>query len=117
VAQRMWGRLYADVDVKLRRGAWYKVLRIEGLDAVIEVNRKPRTVLKALLEISTRPPIRWSMVAVPPNRKNAVGTPGERYGVCPSCNERSAIPKRAKRHACPHCKREYEVAWDEKYLG
>jgi hypothetical protein len=119
MTERLWGRLQADVDVRLRRGAWYKVLKAEGLEVVIEVNRQPCLILKALLEISSKPPVRWSVVPKPKRFRPPSGTAplGDRYGVCPSCNERAALPKRADRHRCPHCRREYEVAWDEAYLS
>ncbi len=116
MAERMWGRLQADLNVKLRRGAWYRVLRIKGLEAVIEVNLRPYTILKALLEISPKPPVRWTVVPV---RKQAPAAPaklGESYGVCPSCTERATLPRRAARHTCPRCRRDYAVAWDERYL-
>jgi hypothetical protein len=113
----MWGRLQADVDIKLRRGAWYKVLKVQGLDAILEVNKQPRAVLKALLELSKRPPIRWSVVPTPKTARRTPLKPGDRYGVCPSCNERSILPRRAERHTCPRCRRDYAIAWDEPYLG
>lgn len=117
MAERLWGRLQTDLNVQLRRGAWYKVLKIEGLEAVIEVNLRPYPILKALLEISPKPPVRWTVVPVPKHAAKAPAKPGESYGVCPSCTQRAALPRRAERHTCPRCLRDYAVAWDERYLG
>src|SRR2546421_6637454 len=36
----MWARLRADLNVKLRRGAWYRITRLDPLQAVLEVDRK-----------------------------------------------------------------------------
>jgi len=113
---RLWGRLRTDLDVKLRRGAWYKVLKVEGMEATIEVNLRPYTILKGLLEISAKPPVRWTVVLVPQHVKHAPAKPGESYGVCPSCTQRAALPRRAERYTCPRCRRDYAVAWDERYL-
>jgi hypothetical protein len=116
MAGRLWGRLRTDLDVQLRRGAWYKVLKVEGLEATIEVNLRPYTILKGLLELSAKPPVRWTVVPVPQHVKHAPAKPGESYGVCPSCTQRAALPRRAERYTCPRCRRDYAVAWDERYL-
>ncbi|HET7789222.1 MAG TPA: hypothetical protein VFK78_00330 [Gemmatimonadales bacterium] len=113
-AKPQWARLQADVNIRIRRGAWYKVKEIGELNAVIEVNKRPVSVLKALLEIVDRPPPKWTMVHAPGNSRAA---PADRYGVCPACSERAVVRKRARRFRCPHCKWEFEVAWDEGYLG
>jgi len=41
---------------------------------------------------------------------------GERYGVCPSCGERTPLAKKVKRLRCANCKWEFDVAWGEPYL-
>src|SRR6266550_4420147 len=33
----MWARLRADLNLKLRRGAWYRITRLDPLQAVLEV--------------------------------------------------------------------------------
>lgn len=110
----LYARLQADVDVKLRRGAWYRVLDLGDLEAVIEVNKRPHTVLRAMLEIQKRPPLRWTVVPHPKQSRKA--DLGVEYGVCPSCRTRAPLPKRAKELQCPRCKQEYEVNWGEAYL-
>jgi hypothetical protein len=111
----LFARLQADVDVKIRRGAWYRVLDLGDLDAVIEVNKRPMTVLRAMLQIQQRPPLRWTVVPQPTGgRRKAVL--GVEYGVCPSCRTRAPLPKKARELKCPRCKQEYEVNWGEAYL-
>lgn len=110
----LFARLQADVDLKIRRGAWYRVLDLGDLEAVIEVNKRPMTVLRAMLEIQQRPPLRWTVVPHPEGRRKA--TLGVEYGVCPSCRTRAPLPKKARDLQCPRCKQEYEVNWGEAYL-
>jgi len=112
----LFARLQADVDLKIRRGAWYRVLDLGDLEAVIEVNRRPLTVLRAMLEIQQRPPLRWTVVPRPPGRK-APAELGVQYGVCPSCRTRAPLPKRSRELQCPRCKQEFAVNWGEGYLG
>jgi len=117
MTERLYARLREDVNIRLRRGAWYRVLKLQDLKAVLDVNGKPRSVATALLEIVKRPPPRWTVVSQRPDgaRKAPVSF-AERYGVCPSCGERAALPRRVERLRCGNCKWEFEVAWDEMYL-
>lgn len=110
----LFARLQADVDLKIRRGAWYRVLDLGDLEAVIEVNKRPMTVPRAILEIQQRPPLRWTVVPQPTGRRKA--TLGVEYGVCPSCRTRAPLPRRARELQCPRCKHEFEVNWGEAYL-
>lgn len=103
-----------DVDVRLRRGAWYRVLEEKDLEVVIEVGGRPKAFLKAMIEIVDRPYPKWTVVRAPKGVPRA--SLGDPYGVCPSCGERAKLPRRAKRLKCPACKWEFEVAWDEGYL-
>jgi hypothetical protein len=115
--ERLYARLRENVNVRLRRGAWYKVLRVEGLKAILEVNGRNVVVAAALLEIVKRPPPRWTVVTQTPDfTRKAPRHLTERYGVCPSCGERAALPSRVRRLRCAYCKFEFEVAWDEAYL-
>jgi len=111
----LFARLQADVDVKIRRGAWYRVLDLGDLDAVIEVNKRPMTVLRAMLEIQQRPPLRWTVVPHPTGGRRKAEL-GVEYGVCPSCRTRAPLPKKARALTCPRCKQEYAVNWGEAYL-
>jgi hypothetical protein len=117
VTERLYARLCENVNLHIRRGAWYRVLKLEELPATLEVNRHPVPVAKALLEFAKRPPAQWtvvqqraSWVAAPPAGFSGV------YAVCPSCTERAPLPARTKRMTCPACKWEFPVAWNEHYL-
>jgi len=111
----LFARLQADVDLKIRRGAWYRVLDLGDLEAVIEVNKRPLTVLRAMIEIQQRPPLRWTVVPRSSPARKAAAL-GMEYGVCPSCRTRAPLPKRARELQCPRCKGEFEVNWGEAYL-
>ena len=117
MSERLYARLNENVNLHIRRGAWYRVLDLEDLHATLEVNRRPVTVAKALLEFVKRPPPKWTVVQ---QRASWIRIPpvgfAEQYGVCPSCTERAPLPPRVKRMVCPSCKWEFEVAWDEGYL-
>ena len=117
MTERLYARLRENVNIRLRRGAWYRVLKLEGLKAILDVNGKPKAVASALLEIVKRPPPRWTVVTQGPgDAKKAPPSFAERYAVCPSCGERAALPRRVPRMRCANCKWEFEIAWDEMYL-
>lgn len=109
MAPLLFARLQADVDLKIRRGAWYRVLDLGDLQAVIEVNRQPVSVLRAWLEIQQRPPLRWSIVSPPAASRKVPAELRPEYGVCPNCRARSPLPKRARTVECPRCSEEFEV--------
>jgi hypothetical protein len=114
-----WARLQADIDVNLRRGAWYRLLKLDGFDAVVDVNRRPVPVVRAFLQISTSPPRRWTVVPTPRTARAARALPADmasHYAVCPSCRDRVALPGRPARMLCHRCRVEFAVAWDEQYL-
>ena len=109
----LFARVHADVPLKLRRGAWYRVLELNDLQAVIEVNRRKVSVLRAWLEIRDRPPQRWAVVEG--SKENGKAPPPLRgiYGVCPNCRTRAPLPKRARVHGCGKCGQEFEIDWAE----
>ncbi|HYX81229.1 MAG TPA: hypothetical protein VE714_02475 [Gemmatimonadales bacterium] len=109
----LFARVHADVPLKLRRGAWYRVLELNDLQAVIEVNRRKVSVLRAWLEIRDRPPQRWAVVEG--SKENGKAPPPLRgmYGVCPNCRTRAPLPKRARAHGCGKCGQEFEIDWAE----
>lgn len=112
-----WGRLQANVNCRLRRGAWYRVLQASPLQAVVDVNRTLLKVPLYLLEIVSKPPRRWTVVPTPKSARRAGARLGDAYAVCPSCRHRMAFRGRPERMACERCLVEFDVAWDEAYLG
>lgn len=113
---QQWARLQTDVNVKLRRGAWYRIVKLGAVEAVLDVNRQPLTVSRTLLQIVQIPPSRWSVVPAPRNALRFPSSWGERYAVCPSCRGRSPLEGRPTTMRCTRCNGLYEVAWNEPYL-
>jgi len=111
-----WARLQNDVNVKLRRGAWYRIVKLGPVEAVLDVNRQPVTVARALLQIVQVAPTRWSVVPAPRNSLRFPASWGTRYGVCPACRGRSAIEGQPTNLRCARCNGLFDVAWNEPYL-
>lgn len=111
-----WARLQADLDVRLRRGAWYRVIKQDGMAVVLEVNRQAFPVVKAFLDIITSPPRRWTVVPRPENARKVPREWGTHYAVCPYCRGRAPLKGQPRRMTCDRCHGEYEVAWNEDYL-
>lgn len=111
MAQTLYACLQADVEIELRRGAWYRVISLDDLQAVLDVNRKPVGVLRAWLQIQPRPPLRWALVAQPAATSGLRIPPDLRgtYGVCPNCRSRAALPKRGRALTCPRCRQEFPL--------
>src|SRR2546425_694591 len=59
----VWARLQADVNCNLRRGAWYRLIKAQGLAAVVDVKGTPVAVVRAFLQMSSSPPRKWTVVA------------------------------------------------------
>ena len=111
-----WARLQADVNCQLRRGAWYRVLKLAPLEVLVDVNRKPLPVPRPFLQIAPTPPRRWTIVPRPKNAPRLPDSWGAGYGVCPSCRNRTQLEGRPSSIRCPRCNGLFEVAWDEPYL-
>lgn len=110
-----WGRLQLDMDCKLRRGAWYRVVDVNGMHAVVDVNQRELPVPSYALEVVTTPPKRWTVVSAPQHAR----VPREyapRYLVCPNCRERAPLRGRVRHLECPRCRQTHEVDWSEEYL-
>ncbi len=115
--EAQWARLQADLDLGLRRGAWYRVLSVTALEAVLSVHGKPVTVPRPFLQFRATPPRRWSVVLHPRNPSRLPVSLREGYAVCPSCRHRAPLPKRrTPTKRCPQCATVFQVAWDERYL-
>lgn len=111
----VWARLQADVNCKLRRGAWYRLIKAQGLAAVVDVKGTPVPVVRAFLQMSDTPPRKWTVVTRPRNVPLAVQM-GDFYAVCPSCRDRVPLRGKPGRLLCGRCRIEFAVDWDEHYL-
>jgi hypothetical protein len=109
-----WARLRVDLNVRLRRGAWYPIEDVGPLEALISVNRSTLPVPCAFLQIVENPPRRWTVVARP---DNAVRIPDDwkRYAVCPRCQTRAQLVRRVPSIQCPRCRGTFDVDWGENY--
>ncbi len=107
-----WACLQADVKCRLRRGAWYPVLRLGAREAILDVHRTPLSVARSVLQFRSTPPSRWSVV---PDPRHAAGLPDTwtHYAVCPNCRSRASVVDHPSTLRCPRCNGLFEVAWDE----
>src|SRR5207237_609700 len=95
-----WARLNADLNLRLRRGAWYRVLELHPLEAVLDVRGARVTVPRPFLEIVGTPPRRWTVVAGLRDASHAPPPRGGRTAVGP---RRVAAPPPAPRRPVPGC--------------
>jgi hypothetical protein len=113
---RAWARLRIDVNRALRRGAWYRVVRMSRTEIVLDVTHERVPVPRRLLKTVFAKPTRWTIVPRPDDAVNMPSEWGSRYGVCPACQGRAPIGGFAPELPCPHCRGVFAVAWDEHYL-
>jgi hypothetical protein len=100
---RPWARVVGDVNVRLRRGAWYEVVRLTQDAAILDVDQRSISIPRTAVEIVTVRPDQWSVV---PRPYDAVDIPvswGSQYGVCPRCRGRAQLRARGSEMPCPHC--------------
>lgn len=114
---RQWARLSADIDVPLRRGAWYRVLELRALEVVLDVKGAHVTVPRPFTEIVGRPPRRWTVVPRPRPASHRHTESEGRYAVCPSCRERQSLDGRPSSMRCVRCNGLFDIGWNESYLG
>src|SRR5437764_15116840 len=92
----MWARLQADLNVQLRRGAWYRITQLGPLQAAVEVRGRRLEVPSAFLQVVDSPPRTWSVVARPADGGHLPRDSGGRYAVCPSCRGRPPLVGRPR---------------------
>jgi hypothetical protein len=96
----------------LRRGAWYRVVKLTAVEVVLDVNGKPTSFPRQSLEILPERPKQWAVVPRPPRSPRMPTTWGERYGVCPNCRERARLDERVTSMRCPKCNGYFEIGWE-----
>ena len=111
----VWARLQADLNCNLRRGAWYRLIKTDGLAALVDVRGKPVPVVRAFLQMTNSPPRKWTVVRRPRSVPHALQM-GRLYAVCPACRDRVSLHGKPSRMLCGRCAVEYAVDWDEQYL-
>ena len=112
MATVQWARIRPAEEGHLRRGAWYRVVRLTPQEAVLDINGKPTTFPRPSLEILPTPPSRWAVVPRPTRSARLPLTWGARYAVCPACRERARLEERATSMRCPKCNGYFEIGWD-----
>ena len=111
-----WARLRVDLNLPLRRGAWYRIHEFGPLQTVLDVNNRPLPVPSAFLQVVESPPRKWTVV---PRPADAIRIPEKwtQYVVCPSCRERVQLERRPSAIQCPRCNGIFEVGWDDPKEG
>src|SRR6266567_3825675 len=77
---RPWARVVGDVNIHLRRGAWYEVVWLLPDAAVLHVSERCLTIPRSCLEIVEVLPRQWSVVARPYDAVDLPLSWGSRYG-------------------------------------
>jgi len=113
---RAWARLRVDINCALRRGAWYRVLRLTRDKVTLDVTHENVPMPRGLVKTVFARPTRWTVVPRPSDAINLPSDWGTRYAVCPACQCRAPISGYSLELPCPHCRGVFAVAWDEHYL-
>ena len=117
MAGQQWARLRADVNCDMRRGAWYRLLRVASLEVVVDVKGKGIPVPRPFVEILATAPQHWTVVPRPENAPRLPASWGPYYVVCPSCRNRAPALGRPASVRCQRGNGLFEVAWNEDYLA
>src|SRR2546426_10905775 len=111
--QQNWARLKADYGCPLRRGAWYRVVSVSPLEAVVDVEQRAVLLPREYLEIVPTRPTRWTVVREVELSPRLPSEMRERYAVCPSCRERMSLAGEPRNLRCRRGHRAVEVGWGE----
>jgi hypothetical protein len=112
-----WARLNADVDVHIRRGAWYRVLQLTPRQVTVDVKGRQVPIPRVHVEVVAQPALRWAVVPRPHNSPRLPPGWGPEYGVCPGCRERAQLIDHPQSLRCLKCNGFFEVAWNDPYLS
>jgi len=117
VPELSWARVTTDLNLGLRRGAWYRVIRETAGQVILDVDHQPVTVLREYLEFVTVRPDRWTIVE---RRRDAAGPRAagdDSYGVCPNCNHRAALVHPVVEARCSKCGGTFLIDWSAPFLA
>lgn len=117
MAELHWARLKAEGPYPLRRGAWYRVIEFEVHEVTLDVQLRPVSVPRSLVEVVDKRPLSWTAVARPRDAVRINESWGDQYAVCPRCGSRASLAGEPHELRCQQCDGLYPVDWDEKYLG
>jgi hypothetical protein len=105
-----WARVRAGQDCPLRRGAWYRVVDLTPVEAIVDVNNRLLHIPRAFVQVLPLRPPAWTVVPGPDAGR---ATAGRKYGVCPSCCARARLEGSAPTMRCPKCGTLSAVAWSD----
>ena len=111
-----WARLQVNAPLPLRRGAWYRIVKLTSMEATLNVKGKPLPVPRGQLQLSAEPVLQWTVVPAPRSAPRFPSSWGQQYAVCPSCRERAPLLGQPTSMRCLRCNGLFDVAWDEHYL-
>ena len=100
---RPWARVVGDVNISVRRGAWYEVVRLTPDAALLDVNRRTLNVPRSAVQVLTVRPHEWSIVRRPHDAVDLPISWGSRYAVCPRCSQRASLKDQHVEMQCPGC--------------
>jgi hypothetical protein len=106
---RPWARVVGDVNVRVRRGAWYEVGRLTPDWAILDVHDRSISVPRTAIEIVITRPQVWSVVTRPYDAVDLPISWGSRYAVCPRCSRRAQIHGHPMEMQCAGCRGLYQV--------
>lgn len=110
---QQWARVWTRHNCRVRRGAWYPLLRLTPQDAVIEVNHQPMGVPREYVQILPVRPRLWSVVPLPGDAFDVPLEWGSRYAVCPNCSQRAPVMAEEPRMQCPRCQQAFAISWSD----
>jgi hypothetical protein len=108
---QQWARTRVRSSRHVRRGAWYRVISLTRVEAVLEVHEQRVRVPRALLQILPFHPRMWSVVSRLRDAAQPPASWGLLYGVCPDCSARAPLGHCALSASCPRCHGLFPVAW------
>jgi hypothetical protein len=112
-----WARLQVAAPSPLRKGAWYRIVKLTSMEATLNVKGKTVSVPRAQLQLASEPVLQWTVVPAPRSAPRFPSTWGPQYAVCPSCRDRAPLVDHPTSMRCHRCNGLYDVAWDEHYLA
>src|SRR5947208_16190694 len=105
-----WARLKADVKCALRKGAWYRILKLTPTEVLLDVKGKPVPMPRGQLQLSSEPALRWSVVPSPKHTARFPATWGPSYAVCPNWRHRVTLEGHAETMPRRPPNRSFELA-------
>jgi len=108
-----WARVRARADCPLRRGAWYRVVDLTPVEALVDVNHRLLHIPRAFVQVLPLRPPMWSVVPGPRDSDGQPTGPDRPYGVCPACCARAALQRSATAARCPRCGTASAIAWSD----